>query len=697
MNDLNLMHSVINPLSRRHGHFVLAVTVTVLTAMPGALAAPDADQTLETVTLASADGNTEGAVVAPLAPNEGGLSPAAPQAASLDAPAAPALVVGTTKIGIPLNRVGSLATVVTRQQIQQMQATSLLDVLRRVPGVDVVQSGGLGQTASIFIRGMNAEHTMVLVDGIEVNDPISPGRTFNFPDQISLDSVDRIEILRGPQSQLYGSDAIGGVINIITETGADKTAMYVRTQGGAYGTVQGDADVRGNIGKDKFRYTLHGMKIRSNGYSAASSRYGNPERDGFQNNVLTGRVSMQPLPNVSMNFLSTYANSKTDLDNFGGYGGDDPNYQFRNKSLLLGGRSRVTLLNNKFEQITRFSVSNQWRRTQNDFNPGDPFSNSERSRYNSHLVKIDNYHVNETNTLTGGAEITNERGDLRNNYQFSFGGFNNDFANHTATNVGLYFQDYIQLCSRWYTTAGVRWDEYNRFGHATTYRGASTFLIPETGTTLRTSYGTGFKAPTLYQMYAVEGNQNLNAEKSKGWDVGVEQKLFRNSLVAGATYYHNGVDHMIQYNDATFLYQNIGKAQMKGSEVYTTWTPCRWLTTRASYTATIARNLVTDQDLVRRPRNKFSINMNIHPTEKFNLYLDITHIGVRSDLNFANYPVTTTKLNPYTLINLALSYKLTKNCTVFGRLMNILDTPYETVKGYGSPRIAAYGGFQLGI
>jgi len=649
------------------------------------------DQTLEPVFLASSDNSSDGS-----------QQPEAIQPSQTSG--GPQLTVGATKIGIPLDRVGSFATVITKNQIRQMQVTSLTDVLRRVPGVDVAQNGGLGQTAGIFIRGMNSEHTLVLVDGIEVNDPISTNRGFFFPDQISLDSVDRIEILRGPQSQLYGSDAMAGVINIVTDPGSGKPTAYIRSQGGSYGTIQNDVDLRGGLADDKVRFTLHAMQQRTAGFSSASSRYGNRERDPFHNLALSNQLVYQPFRNVALNFISRYSDSKTSLDNYGGYGGDDPNYTLRNRMLLLGGRSRISLKDGRFEQIARFSVNKQWRRAFN-FTDSDPFNGgiSERSSYNSSLIKIDvqnNYQLNKMNKLMGGVEITNERGDLANRFQSPFGPFVSELGNHTATNVGLYFQDYIKLTDRWFTTAGARWDRYNRFGHATTYRVATSYVIPETGTTFKASYGTGFKAPTLYQLYSSFGNTNLNAEKSRGWDMGVEQKLFKKSLLLGATYYHNYVNNLINTVDiAPFVsqYSNVGNARMVGSEVYSTWTPRRWLTARGSYTATYARDLDSHEQLLRRPRHKMSFNVNIQPTQKFNINLDITHFSSRRDNDFFTFPATRVTLNPYTLINLALSYKLSGNCTIFGRLVNLLDMPYENVKGYGSPRLSAYGGLQIGI
>jgi len=697
-----------NPLKKFH---TLSLAASILLFSHASAFAND-DQTLEPVFLANTDNPTEGAQQLPpyeptqqAAPQVDPAPLATPSGNSNASGSTPQLSVATTKIGIPVDRVGSFVTVVTKDQIRQMQANTIVDVLKRVPGVDVAQNGGLGQTASIFIRGMNSEHTMVLVDGIEVNDPMSPNRAFNFPDMISLDSVDRIEVVRGPQSQLYGSDAIGGVINIITNTGSGRPTAYIRSQGGSYGTIQNDADLRGGLGSDKVGFTLHATQQRTAGFSISSNRYGNHERDPFHMTSLTGQTSYQPTKHFSLNFLSRYSDAKSSLDAQGGFNGDDPNYFLRQKMMLLGGRSRLTLMDGRFEQIVRLSSNAHWMRFANDYDQANQYS--ERAAYNSHLMKIDvqnNFQLNKMNKLMGGVEISNERGYLNDLFQSSFGPSGTQVTNRTATNVGLYFQDYIKLTDRWFTTAGVRWDEYNRFGHATTYRAATNYVIPETGTTFKASYGTGFKAPTLYQLYVsspfVTGNTNLKAERSQGWDVGVEQKLFKNKFFIGATYYHNHVNNLINtITLPSFMsqYSNVGNARMEGGEVYSTYTPYRWLTLRSSYSATYARDLDNHEQLLRRPHNKYSFNVNIQPSEKWNLNLDITHVGNRIDDNFATFPATRVILNHYTMINLALSYKLSKNCTLFGRLVNLLDTPYEEIKGYGTPRISAYGGLQLGI
>lgn len=609
------------------------------------------------------------------------------------------LTINTTKIGIPEDRVGSYVSVVTREQIRRMQATSLLEVLQRLPGVDVVQNGGLGNSASIFIRGMNAEHTLVLMNGIEMNDPISPGRTFNFPDQISLDAVERIEVLRGPQSTLYGSDAIGGVINIITEPENHQHALYGRVQAGSYGTVLGDMNLQGALDAEKIQYDLHASRHYTNGFSAAGSRYGNQERDDFDRTSLLGQLKFQPINNASLSLFSQYADSVTDLDNFGGYGGDDPNYRLHNKTLQLGARSKVTLLNGAFEQTAQISTSNLWRRNRNQTDPLNLFD-SERSQFNSQLLKLDiqnNFRIHPGNTVTFGFEAAHERGDLKNEFQSLFGPSVSEFQQRSATNLGYYLQDYIELGNRWFTTLGIRADVHNRFGHALTYRAASTYLFPETGTSLKASIGTGFKAPTLYQLYSPYGTANLQPERSLGWDFGMEQAFWKGRIRSGATYFHNSISNIIQFDPGTFLYENTAKVRTLGTEAYVDVAAAKWLSLRASYSYIHTRDLESHEALLRRPRHKMAINVHVTPIRKLSLDVDLLRLGAREDLDFASFPASRVKLVPYTLLNLAINYQLTDRCSIFGRLANLLDVPYENVKGYGSPRLSAYGGLQFGI
>ncbi len=623
------------------------------------------------------------------------------------------ITLSTTKVGIPTHEIGTAATVITRRQIQQMQPFSLTEVLRTVPGVDVVQNGYLGATSSIFMRGMNAGHTLILLDGVRLNDPIAPDRTFSFIDQISPDAVERVEVLRGPQNSLYGSDAMGGVINIITRQGeTGKPTLYAKITAGSQGALQEDLAVRGQW-SDKLKSFWHMTRQDVRGISAASSRYGmtsfgtrynNAEPDGFHNTSIMGRTEFTPRKNLTLDLVTLLTRARYDLDSSGGYMGDDPNFTGTNRILTLSGGSRLKLFDNRYEQVTRIAFTDNRRE---NLNEADAFSTyKSHDRYSGKLLNLDfqnNFYLHRSNTLTAGLNLQHEWGNSY--YHDAF--FPTTFNTRSATNTAFYVQDHIQLWNRWFTTLGYRLDHHNRFGGSHNFRAASTYVLPKTGTRLKGSLGTGFKAPTLSQLYGNFGpNPNLKPETSLGWDAGIEQGLFAQKIQLGATVFQNQVKNLIDFKEIapfTSLYYNVNQARTQGLETYLTSQPFSCLQLRASYTYTDTKTLSAGANqgdpLLRRPRNKLSLNINYHPTNRLNVNLDITHTGDRSDVYFS--PVTfssrTLKLKAYTLINLALEYTLTDHVTLYGRLVNLLDTPYETVKGYGAPRISAYGGLKLAL
>lgn len=606
------------------------------------------------------------------------------------------LVLSSTKIGIPLDRQGGSATIITHQQLQNMQAISLLEALQQVPGLDIVQNGGLGSTSSIFIRGANSEQTLVLVDGIRLNDPISPGRSFQYLDQINPDLVEQVEVLRGPQGPLFGSDGIGGVINIVTRQGEGRPTLYGKVQAGSYHSLQSQLGASGTALHQKLRLFLHATRQDTQGFSAASNRYGNQERDGFHNTTLMGKLLFQASEHARFTAFSTWSRAKAGLDNFGGLGGDDPNYTANNQLFMLGGESRITRLNNRFEQIIRASVTDQQRDTRNDTDWAHPFD-SERSAFNSRLFALDminNMHLSPSNTLTVGLNVQHETGDMQTHLQSAFGPFDSAFQNRSATDVAFYAQDYFSIRNKLFTTVSIRHDHHNRFGNAMTYHATSTFPIRKTGTTFKASYGTAFKAPTLYQLFSNYGNPSLSPESSIGWDAGIEQALFQNRLNVGVTYFQNQIKNLIQFSPL-FTYENIANVRTQGLEVFANAHPLKTLSLQASYTYTDAKDPISGDPLLRRPRNKLSLSMNYQPHPKVSINLNASHIGQRNDLDFNVFPVRLTKLTPVTLINVALRYDVTPHMNVFAKLVNLLDTPYESVKGYGMPRISAYGGIGL--
>jgi vitamin B12 transporter len=279
------------------------------------------------------------------------------------------IVVTATKLETSSKEVASSITVINKQQIQEMQKETILDVLRTVPSLDVVQSGGPGKATSVFIRGAKSEHTLVLIDGVEMNDPVSAGRSFDFA-HLTTDNVARIEIIRGPQSTLYGSDAIGGIINIITESGKGKSTGFISGETGSLKTLRGQAGISG--GTELLNYSLGLSVWDTEGISAAGEQYGNIEKDGYKNTSFSGKVGVTPNDNFDAVFTVRYLNADADLDESGGTGGDDPNYKATWKQLFMRGQARLSLFNNLWEQKLGISLSNHDREYLNETDEDHP-------------------------------------------------------------------------------------------------------------------------------------------------------------------------------------------------------------------------------------------------------------------------------------------------------------------------------------
>jgi vitamin B12 transporter len=607
------------------------------------------------------------------------------------------VVVTATRVETPIEEIASSITVISSKEIERKQKTTVLEALRDIPGLDVVQTGGVGSYTSIFLRGANSEHTLVMIDGVEVNDPISPGRSYDFT-HLTVDNIERIEIIRGPQSTLYGSDAIGGVVNIITKKGEGKPKFFLSAEGGSFTTFRETTGISG--GNKWVNYSFALSRFDTEGISAASKKDGNYERDGYENTSLSARLGFTPMDNLDIDFILRYIDAKTELDNFAG--GDDPNYVQKSNQFLFKTQVGLSLFEQVWAQKLGFAVNTHDRETKNKKDPQHPFD-SERGQYDGQLIKFDwqhNIQLHKTNGLTFGLEYEEEEGKSRYYWESQWGPGESLFPKKTANIKGYYIQDQIKLWDRFFATLGVRMDDHSRFGSETTYRIAPAYLIKETGTKIKGTFGTGFKAPSLYQLFAPAtlwgpiGNKNLKPEKSKGWDFGIEQELLKKRVALGATYFRNDFEDLIQFDSAQG-YINIAKAKTEGVELFASAKPMDDLTLRINYTYTDTEDKTTGETLIRRPENKIGFDLNYRFLNDGNVNLGVVYVGKRDDLDFSTSPSRRVKLDPYTLVNLAVSYDINKNFKLFGRIENLFDKEYEEVKGFGTPGLSFFVGTKL--
>jgi len=602
-------------------------------------------------------------------------------------------VISATRVLTPGGEVASSYTVITAEDIARSGKRSLGDVLRDVPGLHVVRQGGAGQLTSVFLRGTERRHVLVIVDGVEINDPIGVDRAADFA-HLHVDNIERIEIIRGPQSPLYGSDAIGGVINIITKKGKGKPTVTITNEGGAHHTFRSLVGIRGGTGR--LHYSAMLSRLTSDGISAADRKDGNREDDGYDNTTFTSRFGYSPFENLELEVFLRGIDAASDLDNAGGAGGDDPNYRQDSKQVLTRAQATLSILDDRWIQTLGLSCGYIRRETRNDTDADHP-SDVERSRYVGRTYGADWQNIFElhpTNTLIAGLECREERGRSRYFSDGAWGPFTDRFSTESARTQAAYIQDQVRLGDVFFASVGVRCDDHERFGSETTWRIAPIVHVTRT-TRLKGTYGTGFKAPSLFQLFSAYGNPDLDPEKTRGWDAGVEQDLFGKRATVGLTWFRNDIEDAITYDYGTSRYGNINRAVTYGIEATATVKATDRLTFNSSYTRLYTEDKSTGEDLLRRAKHKITAGTNYRFLDRGNANLGVVYVGRRADMDYSTWPASTVTLRSYCLVNLAASYAVSDNVRVFGRIDNLLDKGYQEVLGYGTPGRNAHVGFTV--
>lgn len=607
-------------------------------------------------------------------------------------PESPVVVVTATRLEESAREVASSATLITASDMERLQQRLVLDALRHVPGIDVVQAGPAGGATSVFLRGANAEHTLVLVDGIEANDAMSPARAFNFA-HLTDDNIDRVEVVRGPQSVLYGSDAIGGVINIITKQGRGEPRVTVRAEGGALGTYR--IGVGLVAASDNVNYSMGVSRYETNGISAADEDLGNLEQDGYANTNFSTRLGITPADNFDVTLYARFVGTQADIDNGGGAGLDDVNNVDQHDQWLLKAEPRLMLLGERWEQKLGLALTEVNRKNDNGIDPDHP-DELTVSTFDSRVSDIDwqhNLYLHANNTLTMGLETEEDTGESLFHAQSSFGPFTSVFGKETVRTWGVYAQDRVKISERFIATAGARADDHEKFGTHGTYRLTGAYLFDNVGAKFRATIGTGFKAPSLFQLFSSFGDPDLKPEQSLGWDAGIDQTLWGTTAFS-LTWFHNDFDDLIDFDSAANRFTNLGGAQTSGLELSASLEPVARMGLQASYTYTDANDKATKQDLIRRAKHKGAVTASYAVVGSGHISLSGIYVGKRDDNDFSTFPASRVRLDDYFLVNLAASYDVGEQFQVFGRIENLMNEDYAVVPGYGVPGIAAYLGIK---
>lgn len=632
----------------------------------------------------------------------------------------PDIVVTADRIEEPAEKTGSSISVISAAEIEKTGATGLADVLRSVPGVDVHEAGGIGTATSVAIRGSNPGETLVLIDGVRVGDSAATDGSVDFGN-LSVTDIDRIEVLRGPQSALYGSDAMGGVINIITRKGTSTPVRSVSIEGGSYGTIDTRASMSG--ADDRWTYAFSIDALHSDGFPRYGYRIDRPivigdgvtplpplpADDPANKGGATARLSYRVSDDVTVETgLAAYGNAIRFDNPFAFIPSDVFSNYNHSTAAILDGYSRVIAdtfggaLRNQLTIFGNVTDRKVWEAEgcfDASFNTFNCRSGFDGTRYGAEYQG--DWKLGAFGALTFGARSETETAVTSESPNPNDGSFTPINAKQTTNS--LFAQHQFTLGDRFDFSYGGRIDSVENGQTFATWRTTAAYHIDETGTKLHASIGTGAKVASLYQRFSLFGNPNLQPERSTGFDAGIDQKLFNDRLTASVTIFDNRYRNLIDFAAAPTCtplqlasdggcYFNVGRAETKGVETAADviLVPDAWRA-RASYTLLIARDLVTDRTLLQRPRNKATLSLIYTGIPKLEVESRLTLVSSRYD--FGTFSIV--KLAPYAKLDLFANYKAADNVTIFGRIENLTDARYEEAYNYGVAGRSFYGGVKV--
>ncbi len=631
-------------------------------------------------------------------------------------------VFGASNVPLEAPRVGSSVSVVTAEDITNQGASSVPDVLRLLPGVAVNQSGGRGGLTQIRVRGAEANQVLIVVDGIPINDVNSGDADLA---NVPVDNIARIEVIRGPQSGIWGPNAQAGVILITTKSGRGlaKPEVTARIEGGSFGTMLGSATVRGAQGP--FHAALSISGLRSGGFVVAP---GTTRPNGSEMGSLSAKIGADFTDWFSVEAVGRMV-SRTGFYNPGNtaYGPGfvtDPNYGFladgtgRGTANDMQGRITGTLKLLDGAWTHRFSAdaSQQSTNSRDSYLSAFGFlesqgfwSRTQRSRadYRSAYTFETPGLFGARHTIVGGADITREH--FR--YYYESDGFFGPYVNASyATDgrgrerKGLYGEYLVSLPTGLSLSAALRQDWNSSFRNALTWRltAAQTFA---SGTRLHGSVGKGVTNPTFFEQFGFfanfTGNPALRPEHSIGWDAGVEQRWLGGRLVTDVTVFRASIMDAIVLSGGTAINLPF-QTTRQGVEVQVTARPTDWLSLTGSYTYTDTRSaelvggIYVGKEALRRPRHAASLSaVATLPDDKTKVTVTLAHNGNMRDSFFGPFGASDVRLAAYTLVGAQISHDLTKAATVYVRGENVFAQRHQNVFGYQGPGAAVYAGMRV--
>lgn len=576
------------------------------------------------------------------------------------------IVVTASGFEQPRSETGQAISVIDEQRLEELQATSITDALRTLPGVTAVTRGSVGSQSAVFLRGGNGSQTLVLVDGVRINDPSSPNAAFDFG-ALLTGNIGRIEVLRGPNSIIWGSQAIGGVINVVSIAPTEALVARVGADYGYAESLRGNVNLSGTSGM--FEGSVGGAYYRTDGISAL---IGGTEKDGFENASANGRLKVNLADNFALDFRGYYNRGTIEYDSPFGLGANAVPVS-KNTQFVGYVGAEFDLADGRFQNRVSYARTDI-RRIGKDpvvfsFNNFDVEGTIDRFEYHGA------FDIADAATIVFGAEHE------RTYASTSFEGAPADVARNKVTS------GFGQLILRPFTgltlTGGVRYDDYSDYGSQTTFGGNAAYTPNAGDTVLRATYAEGFRAPTLSEGQPPFGNPDLRPETARNFDLGVEHRFLGGKAQVFATYFNRRSNDQITFSFVSFQSENIGRVKTEGVELGFALQPTDRLSIHANYTLTEAINRSAGANfgnrLELRPQHSGSFTVDWQTPWKVKLGSTLLLSGDSFD-NAAN----TVRLDGYALANIRAALPVTEAVELYGRVDNVFDTDYTVVNRYNT-------------
>ncbi|HWD14590.1 TonB-dependent receptor [Pseudochrobactrum sp. sp1633] len=608
------------------------------------------------------------------------------------------ILVTAGRTPIEEGKTGRAVTVITGKQLEQNQVRYVADALRMVPGFAVSRTGSYGGLTQVRVRGAEANHLLVMIDGVEAGSP-SDGE-FDFGELVSAD-IDRIEILRGPQSAFWGSNALAGVVNIITKGGKrDGFKISGTTETGSHNAWLGGLLLQG--GKDNYDMAFGASYRRTDGFNVSS--FGN-EKDGDENLTLNGKVNIDLSDTAKLDASLRYFNRTADNDGTGPWPNDgyilDTDEQSKTRELIGSIGLTWTALDEALTQKLRFNGSDAKRKNYDtgayvSGNQGKRYTGTYQATYAFDTPAFGDAH----HKITGGLEWKQERfqqlateADLSSPWTDM-----SQFDEHKRSMYSFIGEYNGEFVDQFFVNLGLRHDVNKDFGDATTFSLSGAWAIPDTNARLHSSVGTGVANPTFYEQFgyipnSFIGNPALKPEKSLGWDIGLEYAFFDGLVVTDITYFNQDLsDEIVGTMNSV---KNLdGRSKRHGVELAATLNLFHGFTAGGSYTYTSSRDAESVIE-VRRPRHSGSVNVAYTFYEdRARLFGEAVFNGKMDDNVFVTGLPPRLTLGSYTVVNIGGSYKFTDKLEGYARIENLFDKKYQEVYGYNTPGRGAFAGLK---